>query len=70
MLAPIKFTENILERFHQEIDFTIAGSVFKLPSMTAMELAKFLLEFAQKENDKTLVKAYSAVIKLLSKYMD
>lgn len=69
-LAPIKFTENILERFHQEIDFTIAGSIFKLPSMTAMELAKFLLELAQKENDKTLVKAYSAVIKLLSKYIN
>lgn len=69
-LTPVKFIEHILERFHQEIDFTIAGSIFKLPSMTVMELAKFWLKTAQKENNKILIEEFSAIIKLLSKYTD
>lgn len=69
-LAPIQFLVDILERFHKEIDFSITGSIFTLPPMTVMVLAKTLLKIAQKENEKEMVEIYTAVVKILSKYTD
>ena len=80
-LAPVGLIEEILKRFHKEIDFSIVGfhreTDFSIAgpqlkdsslSFTPLELAKTLLAMAIQRNNKQLIEKYSAIVELLVRY--
>ena len=67
--APIDLIKAILQRFHEKIDFSIAGSHRgEKPVWTVLGWAEFLLKDAQQKNMLQGVKRYSAIIDLLLSY--
>lgn len=76
VFTTIELLKAILERFHKEIDFNIAGSDANMrilkgkPPMTALQLAQYSLGLAHKIGDKPLIKHFSESTKLLLKYTE